>query len=207
MVTSKEKITKVAAKMFMQHGYAGSQTTALAVTAGLSNNSGLFRHFDSKEAIYDAVVDKYLLQLQDHKINAHYENGLSLREFIDVYVDRIDMMMEYLHNELDVHYNADKPLTSENYLIFVQEACERKKTCKEQYYNATRKNVEKWKQVIRRAIDNGEIRPDTDINLNAELFEMAFFGASYLFATIQSGLQPKKLKELYYCMYNNIKKK
>ncbi|MDR1678181.1 MAG: TetR/AcrR family transcriptional regulator [Prevotellaceae bacterium] len=203
MVTSKEKIIKIAAKLFIKEGFKGCTTIELARIAGLSNNSGLFKYFRTKEDLYDTVVDRYILKPQDPQTKYCFDKDLSMLEFIDMYIKRIEMTMKYLYDELN---DDNMNLTPAHYLIFIQEACRRKKKYKKRYYTQTLLNGEMWEQVFQKAIDSGEIKPDTNIEFYADLYHTLFFGASFLHAAIYDGLQPEKLKKQYYHLYNIIKK-
>ncbi len=55
--TTKEKILDAALVSFAENGYKGTNLRNLAAALGLSK-SALYRHFDSKEDIWNAVIDK-----------------------------------------------------------------------------------------------------------------------------------------------------
>jgi AcrR family transcriptional regulator len=57
--TSREKILEVAEARFAQRGYAGVGLREVAEAAGLGKSS-LFHHFDTKAALYGAVLDRVL---------------------------------------------------------------------------------------------------------------------------------------------------
>ena len=57
MESTKEKILRQALICFANNGYKGTNLRELAAQVGLTK-SALYRHFESKEAIWDAVLDR-----------------------------------------------------------------------------------------------------------------------------------------------------
>lgn len=55
--TTKERILDAALKSFAENGYKGTNLRDLAAGLGLSK-SALYKHYESKEAIWDALLDK-----------------------------------------------------------------------------------------------------------------------------------------------------
>ncbi len=56
---TKEKILAAALEQFSQKGYAGTNIRELAASLGLVKSS-LYKHFDSKEAIWNALLDEMI---------------------------------------------------------------------------------------------------------------------------------------------------
>lgn len=52
---TKERIIQAAAQLFSERGYTGATTRAIAAAAGV-NEVTLFRHFGSKQALFQAVI-------------------------------------------------------------------------------------------------------------------------------------------------------
>ena len=53
---TKERILETALRMFSQNGYAGTNVRELTAALGLVKSS-VYKHFESKEAIWDALLD------------------------------------------------------------------------------------------------------------------------------------------------------
>lgn len=74
--TQKEQeILEVASRSFLQHGYDGTSINAMARESGISKES-IYRYFDSKKALFEAVIAKEL---------AKYQSQI---HFLDVDLDR-----------------------------------------------------------------------------------------------------------------------
>ena len=56
---TKERILMAALDMFSQNGYAGTNIRELAASLGMGKSS-LYRHFESKEAIWNALLDRMI---------------------------------------------------------------------------------------------------------------------------------------------------
>ena len=62
---TKERILVAALEMFSQNGYAGTNIRELSASLGLVK-SGVYKHFDSKEAIWNALLDQMITYYADH---------------------------------------------------------------------------------------------------------------------------------------------
>ena len=56
---TKERILEAALEMFSQNGYAGTNIRELSASIGLVK-SGVYKHYESKEAIWNALLDKMI---------------------------------------------------------------------------------------------------------------------------------------------------
>ena len=62
---TKERILEAALEMFSQNGYAGTNIRELSASLGLVK-SGVYKHFESKEAIWNALLDQMITYYTDH---------------------------------------------------------------------------------------------------------------------------------------------
>ena len=62
---TKERILAAALEMFSQNGYAGTNIRELSASLGLVK-SGVYKHFESKEAIWNALLDEMIAYYADH---------------------------------------------------------------------------------------------------------------------------------------------
>jgi len=56
---TKERILSAALEMFAEKGYEGTNIRELAASLGLVK-SGIYKHFESKEAIWNALLDRMI---------------------------------------------------------------------------------------------------------------------------------------------------
>ena len=62
---TKERILDAALEMFSKNGYAGTNIRELSASLGLVK-SGVYKHFESKEAIWNALLDKMIAYYEEH---------------------------------------------------------------------------------------------------------------------------------------------
>ncbi len=62
---TKERILVAALEMFSQNGYAGTNIRELSASLGLVK-SGVYKHYESKEAIWNALLDEMITYYADH---------------------------------------------------------------------------------------------------------------------------------------------
>ena len=62
---TKERILAAALELFSQNGYAGTNIRELSASLGLVK-SGVYKHFESKEAIWNALLDQMIAYYAEH---------------------------------------------------------------------------------------------------------------------------------------------
>ena len=62
---TKERILDAALEMFSQNGYAGTNIRELSASLGLVK-SGVYKHYESKEAIWNALLDEMIAYYAEH---------------------------------------------------------------------------------------------------------------------------------------------
>ena len=62
---TKEKILDSALEMFSQNGYVGTNIRELSASLGLVK-SGVYKHYESKEAIWNALLDQMISYYEEH---------------------------------------------------------------------------------------------------------------------------------------------
>ena len=62
---TKERILEAALEMFSQKGYAGTNIRVLSASLGLVK-SGVYKHYESKEAIWNALLDEMIAYYAEH---------------------------------------------------------------------------------------------------------------------------------------------
>ena len=62
---TKERILEAALELFSQNGYAGTNIRELSASLGLVK-SGVYKHYESKEAIWNALLDEMIAYYGEH---------------------------------------------------------------------------------------------------------------------------------------------
>lgn len=81
------QILDAALKEFSKHGFTGARMEDIARNAGLSKG-GLYAHFNSKEAIFKALLDRTWLQI-DWQAMPQLATGASTRDMAQWIVDQL----------------------------------------------------------------------------------------------------------------------
>lgn len=80
MDETREKIMQAAVELISTKGYKGATTREIAETAGV-NEVTLFRHFGTKQALFEAVLNQYsslpdMLGMIEHRMTGDYRQDL-----------------------------------------------------------------------------------------------------------------------------------
>ena len=97
-MTTREKILETALKLFSEKGYLGATTKEIAREAGIAEVT-LFRHFSSKEKLFEEVINKdsflpALKELMPEIENTPYEDALIriAKRFLEILHLRKDLI-------------------------------------------------------------------------------------------------------------------
>jgi AcrR family transcriptional regulator len=78
----KEEILDVATTLFAERGFEGTSMNDVAARVGMRKAS-LFYHFETKDALYEGVLDRIVLQTAESLVAAYRSDG--------TYVERLEM--------------------------------------------------------------------------------------------------------------------
>ena len=108
---TKDRILEAALEMFSQNGYAGTNIRELSASLGLVK-SGVYKHYESKEAIWNALLDQMIAYYADHFGSAEHLPPVpnSLEELIQLTMHMVNITV---HDEKIIM--TRKVLTLEQY--------------------------------------------------------------------------------------------
>lgn len=108
---TKERILSAALDMFSKNGYAGANIRELSLSLGLVK-SGVYKHFESKEAIWNALLDRMIAYYGEHFGSAEHLPPVpdSLEDFVSMTMRMVNLT---IHDEQIV--KTRKVLTLEQY--------------------------------------------------------------------------------------------
>ena len=89
---TKERILAAALEMFSKNGYAGTNIRELSASLGLVK-SGVYKHYESKEAIWNALLDEMIAYYADHFGSAEHLPPVpdSLEEFVQITMHMVNI--------------------------------------------------------------------------------------------------------------------
>jgi len=137
----KEEILTQAARLFAEHGYDQTDTTALAETIGVGKGT-VYRYFPSKRELFLAAVDRVMWMLRD-RVEARMaaiddpldQIASGVREFLQFFADHPGFV-ELLIQERALFKDRKRP-------TFIE-------------HRAT--NIERWRQFYRDLMSQGRVR-------------------------------------------------
>ncbi len=102
---TRDKILEAALKLFSKKGYPGATTKEIAREAGIAELT-LFRHFSSKEKLFEEVLNTYsflpaLRELMPEVAKMSYEKALTViaGRFLETLASRKDLI-QIMHSEM-----------------------------------------------------------------------------------------------------------
>lgn len=107
---TKEKLLEAALKMFSQNGYAGTNIRELSASLGLGKSS-LYRHFESKEEIWNQMIDE---------MEAYYEMHFGSIDNLPSIPDSTDELKELTLRMIDFTVHDEKVIMTRKILLTEQ---------------------------------------------------------------------------------------
>lgn len=199
MKDTKEFILESAYEMFLRHNYEAVTMSKISKVTKLTKGA-IYHHYASKEELFKAVVDKYLIESKEitHKKN------VSLQELIQQSIAELKNKISSEHrNKIDLentsflHHISFMLDSMQYYPSFNQIAC--------RFY---KHSLSQWKNCIENAIKSGEIRGDID----TEAMSINFLSISYGIASnmilmnsidFAFEMYKRQMEELYKLLKNN----
>ncbi len=114
---TKERILMAALEMFSQKGYDGTNIRELAASLGMGKSS-IYRHFDSKEEIWDALLDELI---------AYYGDRFGSPEHLPPVPDSTDALMAMTMRMVDFTVHDERIVKTRKVLTIEQFRDERAK--------------------------------------------------------------------------------
>jgi TetR/AcrR family transcriptional regulator, transcriptional repressor for nem operon len=198
MKNTKELILKTAYNMFLYNNYEAVTIKGIIKATGLTKGA-IYHYFDSKEVLFKAVIEKYLM---DSQIDNSVEHS-SLLDFIHYTYNEVKTRMSAVTDE-----NSDfEQITPLNYIYLLMTAHRYYPGFTEIGRGFFRTELKKIEKIISKAITTGEIRD----NINSEIMASILFqiGISVItnivaYNSIEEVL--KSLEDQYNELYKSIKK-
>lgn len=202
MITNRDEVLDNAFRVFVRMNYEKASFTEIAKACGLSR-AGIIYYFPYKQDLFMAVADKFVFRAQQPENKFDLTAG-TLAEFIEQYIQGVTTTMKRIKLLVDEdHTPNDCSLNFYYYNFFAQ--------VRMYYPNAQQKiarlyeqEFRLWADVIQRAKDSGELRPDTDVRKSAVLFRQTFMGMGYEHSFL-NGLDITQLTETFHYIYSLLK--
>lgn len=162
MSDTREYIIDKAYELFMNSSYEGVSISDISKAVELTKGA-LYHHFESKEAIFKAVIDKYLIIRITNSYSDDKTFAQLIHETLNDVTNTIKSIFGDKQNYLPVSYLALMIDAMRHYPGFFNE-----------HLNLMENEIEKCRMVMDNAIKRGEIRQD----INTEIMAVNYFSLS-----------------------------
>ncbi len=155
---TKDYIIKEAYKLFLNNSYEAVSISDICAEIGLTKGA-LYHHFESKEALFIAVIDKYFI-FPTTEFNI---NTITLKEFNEITIKNIEKIIFNICGD-------SKELVPVNYMSLISDCFRHYPGFKEKTIELLDLENNKTKNVFEVAMKRGEIRNDIDCSSVAEMY-------------------------------------
>jgi len=162
MSDTREYIIDKAYELFMNSSYEGVSISDISKAVELTKGA-LYHHFRSKEAIFKAVIDKYLII----RITNSYSDDKTFVQLIEETLNDVTNTIKSIF--------GDKPnYLPVSYLALMIDAMRHYPGFFDEHLNLMENEIEKCRMVMENAIKRGEIRQD----INTKIMAVNYFSLS-----------------------------
>ena len=194
---TKDRLLLEAYKLFASKPYDQVTFNNLEEATKLSRGAILY-HIKNKENLFREVIEQYIFERNSLQSIVKNNPKIGLWNFILLFLESCKKLKEEM---------KDLGIRNINLAMFNVECAafffypSLRQTAKEWVDN----EVEVWKQVLHNALENKEIKEDTDIPLMSVLFEDISLGNSYHGVTLTKGQDLEMFKKELSILYDMIK--
>lgn len=206
MKITRDELLIAAFRLFMSVNYEKASFAELGKILGMSK-AGIFKYYKNKQELFIAVVDKFWFSTQNPR-NKFTETNGTFAEFIDEYVRGVQRTMDMLGNLVDV--GGDKVAQGKfsyhaQYFHFLFQVLQYDPDAEEKLRNLVASDYAYWRAAIQRAIDNGELRKDVDVEDAVVMFRQVYMGLSFEMSFF-GGLDTERLAKHLNAVYSLLKR-
>jgi TetR/AcrR family transcriptional regulator, transcriptional repressor for nem operon len=159
MTDTKDYIIDRAFSLFMNRSYEAVSISDISQAIGLTKGA-LYHHFTNKEELFKAVVDKHL--------NA---SDVEIKDIPDTFLEFCQISIEKIKQTILKITSQTENFSIINYMSFITDSFRHYPGYAENSITFMNTETDKIKNILDRAITQGEIRSD----LNTKLFSQTFF--------------------------------
>ena len=201
---TKDVILDEAFRLFGQHTYEQVTFKELEQATKLSRGAIMY-HFETKEMIFRSMCDRCLLEktsilsIINEKLGDESYENISLKNYIDSYIDTVRELVEY-GNSRNLKHIHKAIINITNQTIYYYPDFQ-KKSLKFKF-----QQIQLWKDKFMIARKKGEINDKIDLDLISETFENIYSGIVYGSIIYEDGIELlSELKKTFGLMYRLIK--
>lgn len=200
MKTNREKLLQDAFVMFLQYNYERASYAELTKATGLSK-AGMAYYYPSKLELFKAVADRFFFSTQHADVK--FDETETLHDFIGRFVENVRSTMQNLVAVLSLVKGYDDLPPQAHFFNFLSQIRRYYPGSKEKLGIVCSSFFNKWKSAVCRAVENGELPKDIDIDMVAMMFNHIYMGRSFE-QSLFTGLDVDALASELYALYKII---
>lgn len=194
----KEQLYHEAFKLFLSKPFEAVSIADIEEASGMTRGAITYYAKD-KLGLFYSVVKHYLVDTQNLRQKITKTEFVSLKEFLEEYVN---CCQETMNRFSDVDKKVQN--ASRAYASLILQICKYFPDLHAQYLENRNQEIIMWIGILQKAIENKEIRSDIDIMNTARNFMNIFYGQSYL-DSLSAGLNVVELKMQLMNLYKLLK--
>ena len=200
--TNREELLQNAFRLFVRMNYEKASYTELTKATGLSK-AGICYYYPTKQELFIAVVDKYLLNVHEPR-NKFVQTKDTLIEFIDHYIEGIEKAMLLYFQLIGKTNVPGQPSANADYYHFLSQVIRYYPNAQKKMKEFTGKDYAYWRAAVQRAVKSGELKADTDVEEATIVFRQVYFGLSFEMSFF-CGLDTRLLRQHLHYVYSLLK--
>ncbi len=183
----KEQLYHEAFKLFLSKPFEAVSIADIEEASGMTRGAITYYAKD-KLGLFYSVVKHYLVDTQNLKQKITKTEFVSLKEFLEEYVNGCQETMNRFNDVDKAVQNASRA-----YMSLILQICKYFPDLHAQYLENRNQEIIVWIGVLQKAIENKEIKGDIDIMNTARNFMNLFYGQSYI-DSLSVGLNTVELR-------------
>lgn len=183
----KEQLYHEAFKLFLSKPFEAVSIADIEEASGMTRGAITYYAKD-KLGLFYSVVKHYLVDTQKLKQKITKTEFVSLKEFLEEYVNGCQETMNRFNDVDKAVQNASRA-----YMSLILQICKYFPDLHAQYLENRNQEIIVWIGVLQKAIENKEIKGDIDIMNTARNFMNLFYGQSYI-DSLSVGLNTVELR-------------
>jgi TetR/AcrR family transcriptional regulator, transcriptional repressor for nem operon len=193
MKNTRDFIIDESYKLFLTHSYEAVSISLISEAIGFTKGA-LYHHFRNKEELFRAVIDKHF---PIHNLVVDTET-ITLKEYTKVCIDHTRQILSAI-------FGKEQSFLPVNYLSMIADCFRHYDGFGEDKAKVLEKDLHMVENILRRAIERGEIRSDIKVPVVAlQYFSLSIGLAADLIRTnsVESAIKSLRdqLNQLYYLL-------
>lgn len=198
MKNTKSLIIEKAFALFMTMSYKEVSLSVILKATGLSKGA-FYHHFESKEALFEAVVDQFFFGIAS---DGGFEPApeMSFTENMDEFLLQKEKAFAWFASQLGVNQSEI------NFFMFIMEAIRHLPNVKHKVELFMQQEKVQLERIVTMALQKGELKGGTNISTVASMLQAAFDGLEMHGVLLRKSTETtQKEKELVQHIYDCIK--